>query len=377
MSNNLVFGFDARENIININNTTHDTVNLITPNVEYMTSTYHKPNILPSPSIPTVVDGETKYYAIVGESLSNIQTSDSNTSSHNYYHIRVKNIGKKKIEISNAITIEMKLYINNVIGTTTPNMVFCRRSSYWNGIIFFLTSTTIVLGLGTGGTNRIIFNNNIEYNKWLNFTITVTDVEAKLYLDGDLKETIPESNYTVNLEEVDVNADLLIGSGNPSATGLYTLDGYVQYVKIYNMELTQEQVISNSNEIVPCLTESCNILTPNNYINITSLKKGDIVTTPDNRNVSIIQMFKSSSKNPPTKIKAHLYGKNIPIIDTYLSSNHAYQINGKWLLPKTQNLPIKKSTNNIYYHIQLPNHTTDNLVVNGLITESWDGKLPL
>lgn len=381
--NSLVFGFDARNNTININNTTNDSIDLLEPDVSNtnITSIYHKPSILPDPLLPTTVSGETKYYAMVGESLSNDQTNDNNTANHNYYHIRIKNIGTNNLNISNSITIQIKMFVNQLNGTSSsPNMIFCRRSNYTDGIILFMNQSNIVLGLGTGGANRITFtntftlNNNNNLNKWINLTITVTNTESKLYFNENLEETISSSNYTVNLSNTDVNADLLIGSGNPSAAGLYTLDGYVQSVKIFNTELTSNEINSLTNEDVPCLTDSCNILTPNGYINITNLKENDFVITHDNRKVSIIKILKSISKNPPNKIKSHYYGYNKPIIDTYISDKHAYKVNNKWLIPKDQNLPKKNSINNIYYHLQLQNYSTDHLVINGLIMESWNGK---
>lgn len=155
---------------------------------------------------------------------------------------------------------------------------------------------------------------------------------------------------------------------------VFGLDGYVQTVKIYNTELSSEEVISSSNENIPCLTDSCNILTPKGYVNVTFLKEGDVITTPDNRNLPIIKKLKTISKIKSNKIKAHQYGNNKPIIDTFISDNHRYKINGKWLIPKKQNLDKNQTINNIYYHIKLPNYSTDHLIVNELIMESWNGK---
>lgn len=369
----MVFGFDARDNTININNTTIDTINLIKPD---STGNYHKPSTSGLIN-PGTIDGETKYYAMIGESLSNSQTSDSDIQGHDheYYHIRIDKNNITNLNITSSLTIELKMFVNSIKGTTSPNMIFCRRSSYTNGIILFMNASDIVLGLGTGGSDRITFTNVIPLNEWIHLTITVTESQSILYINGVSQQSISSSEYTINLSNTDVSADLLVGSGNPAAMGLYTLDGYVQHVKFYNHELNSSQVESNSNEDVPCLTDSCNILTPKGYVNITSLKKGNMVTTHDKRNVPIIKLLKSFSKIPPNKIRSHQYGHNLPIIDTYISNHHSYQVNDKWLIPKNQNLPKKQSINNIYYHLQLPNYSTDHLIVNGLVMESWDGKL--
>jgi len=42
-------------------------------------------------------------------------------------------------------------------------------------------------------------------------------------------------------------------------------------------------------------------------------------------------------------------------------------------------LPLQKiwhSNKLLFFHIQLPNYKTDNLLVNGMVMESWDGLSP-
>lgn len=376
MAGNLIFAFDARENAININNLSNDIVNLIEPDV--ITGTYYKPNVLPDPALATTLNDENKFYTMVGESLSGNQTKDDNEINydHTYYHVRIKDIGENGLNITGAITIEMKLYINSLKGSgTNPNMVYCRRSSYSNGIICFLTSASITIGLGTGGTDRIIFNNVIQndgmYNEWVHFVITVTNNDAKLYINGILKQTISSSEYTINLPNTNVNADLLIGSANPSATGLYSLDGSVQYVKIYNAELTQEEVTENNNENVPCFTETCNILTPKGYVNVSYLKVSDLILTSDNRKVKIKKIYKKQSYSRGYIIPANFYGINKPAIETILSANHKYYIKNKCFLPYKDLKYNKKYYT--FYNILLDNYTTDYVMVNNIKMESWDG----
>ena len=133
-------------------------------------------------------------------------------------------------------------------------------------------------------------------------------------------------------------------------------------------------------EGVPCLTQTCNVLTPNGYQNVSSLKEGDIVTTSDGRNVAIQQLLTSkvnAARITPRVIKANAYGKNTPIVDTHLSDNHAYQVNGVWKLPKNEKLTQQWNEKYVtYYHLKLPNYTQDFLVVNGMKMEGWDGLTP-
>jgi hypothetical protein len=128
--------------------------------------------------------------------------------------------------------------------------------------------------------------------------------------------------------------------------------------------------------VIPCLTETCNVLTPNGYVNVSGLKEGEMVITSDDRQVPITRIFKSVSTMLPHLIKAGQYG-SVPMIDTHLSGCHAYKVGNKWRLPKKENLPIEWNSETVtYYHIELPDYYNDHLVVNGLTTESWDGYLP-
>lgn len=134
--------------------------------------------------------------------------------------------------------------------------------------------------------------------------------------------------------------------------------------------------IDDLSVVIPCLTETCNVLTPNGYVNVSGLKENDMVITSDDRQVPIFRIFKSVSTKLPRVIRAGQYG-NVPLIDTHLSDCHAYKVNNKWKLPKEENLQIEWHEDQVtYYHIELPDYYNDHLVVNGLTTESWDGFLP-
>lgn len=182
-------------------------------------------------------------------------------------------------------------------------------------------------------------------------------------------------NNTILINDVSYQYGLLDTKPEITVSGnVYSLTRVMLGSSIYEIE-------NLGPESVPCLTETCNILTPNGYQNVSSLKEGDIITTSDNRNIAIEKIFTSETKTShmmPCVIKAHQYGLNQPIIDTHLSDFHAYNIKGQWKLPKNEKL-LKEwhNGNNImYYHIKLPDYSKDHLVVNGLITECWDGHLP-
>jgi hypothetical protein len=127
---------------------------------------------------------------------------------------------------------------------------------------------------------------------------------------------------------------------------------------------------------VPCLTEETNILTPNGYINITELKKGDIIITDNNRHLQILNIYENimdgNKDTYPCIIPKNSIGNNYPVNDFQISQDHLIKYNNKWILPKLyfQINTTYKTIN--YYHIELENYLTDNLVINnGVVVESF------
>ena len=62
------------------------------------------------------------------------------------------------------------------------------------------------------------------------------------------------------------------------------------------------------------------------------------------------------------------------VFDTDFSDGFPSRKIKHWIKPK--NTLFKKSWNKseiVYYHIELPNYKTDNVICNGVVMESWDG----
>ncbi|ADO67272.1 hypothetical protein crov239 [Cafeteria roenbergensis virus] len=212
------------------------------------------------------------------------------------------------------------------------------------------------------------------------------------YVLGNGEQTIYENNGTYIFIEYDLTTTTTIGPTNfyhilaveevdaasPSAEIIYIYEG--EYTNSDFQPINSFSIDESGLQQIPCLTNTCNILTPKGYQNVSSLNVNDLVITSDNRQVPIEQIFTSKIKAStvtPCVLKAHQYGKNQPIIDTFVSELHAYQVNGIWKLPKNENLTREWNEDIItYYHVKLPNYTQDFLVVNGLTMECWDGLTP-
>jgi len=122
-------------------------------------------------------------------------------------------------------------------------------------------------------------------------------------------------------------------------------------------------VLSNG---LSCLVDNTYIYTPNGYININKLQKGNYVITSNNKKTIIIDIIKTlligNSTNYPYIIPKDGISLNYPKKELYISGNHMIQYNG-WICPKfyfTQDTSYELIT---YYHIKLPNYLTDHLII--------------
>ena len=127
---------------------------------------------------------------------------------------------------------------------------------------------------------------------------------------------------------------------------------------------------------VHCLTEKCQVLTPRGYYFVSDLNIGDEVITSDNRIVRIRKLLKTKSEDLPFIIERNSLGINKPFCDTYISKEHRYYDGIKWTKPIISKLERRwREDYVIYYHLGLENYRRDNIIVNGITMESWDGMI--
>jgi hypothetical protein len=136
---------------------------------------------------------------------------------------------------------------------------------------------------------------------------------------------------------------------------------------------------------IPCLVQGTLIATPKGHVPVDLLYANDEVLTSDGRIVRIINCYrtiidKTTNQNAPYKIPARTFGPFQPN-EILLSPLHAFQIRKNiWEIPlfaatrysQIKQLNIGKPVT--YYHIELPNYFTDNLIANGNIVESYGVK---
>jgi hypothetical protein len=107
------------------------------------------------------------------------------------------------------------------------------------------------------------------------------------------------SNTWYYQETVDINTfsglTLAITFSNTGSNGYYEIENVELNGTVYSGEYrTPNQYnLINTFGSSACLTENCNVLTPNGYINVSTLKINDKILTPDNRIVPIKNIYKS------------------------------------------------------------------------------------
>ncbi len=185
---------------------------------------------------------------------------------------------------------------------------------------------------------------------------------ALLSINNDDPNLVP--SITIN----SLNGEISTTSSTPVNT--YSLTIY----SLGSYNITQISLTVNDGPI-PCLTEDTTVLTPNGYINVTKLRKGDYVITSDNREVEIVKIFKShvigNNKTYPAIIPKNSIASNYPPETFTISQNHLIKYKKNWIYPKLH-FKTDNSKNLIkYYHIKLENYITDHLVINnGVVVES-------
>lgn len=145
---------------------------------------------------------------------------------------------------------------------------------------------------------------------------------------------------------------------------------------------SQTTVLSYTNaSTIPCFVEGTRIVTPVGERAVETLKNGDIIMTADGRKVPVTiystRIKETTETTAPYLIPADAFGSHMPPRDIMLSPKHAIQIRKNvWEIPQfaaERYHSIKKTRigeSVAYYHIELPNYFTDNIIANGAVCES-------
>jgi hypothetical protein len=118
-----------------------------------------------------------------------------------------------------------------------------------------------------------------------------------------------------------------------------------------------------------CLTDMCDVLTPDGYKNVKYIDIGDIVLTEENREVRVKrkthELYIINENTAPYLFMKQTIADNYPLEDILLSGRHLIKYNDKWYIPEKIGIKQLDIYSVNYYHLELENYTTDNIVING------------
>jgi hypothetical protein len=293
------------------------------------------------------------------------------------------------ISLSDLVSGTWQIYNG---GFVTPSIINC----------ITLTSEGYIMVGGTISTSApySIFYYNTISNQWISYgehNTTNADITGSInsiYDDGTVIYAggkLNNYNGIITTTKIISNWENLGSYG--VLKGLINTDTIVYKIIKINTKFYFSGIFDNTNSTnlfglgiydgitISCLTETTNILTPNGYINITKLNIDDLIITDDNRTVPIILIKKNTQllKNSeyPYVILKNTIDSEYPPEDISLSKFHLIKYKNKWIKPQDVEYAFQdKSKNYItYYHIQLPNFITDNLVINGgCVVESYGSR---
>ena len=224
------------------------------------------------------------------------------------------------------------------------------------------------MGYSPYTTNNIDNSNNLVRN--IGSSIAAGSVSLGGYYFNNysiiaITGGVPGSYNTINIDP----SSGTVSTTSGTAPGTYTV--YLYSEGSYNLS-SYTLIVSQA----PCLIDNTMVLTPKGYINVKYLKKGDYVTTSDNRNVKIKHIFssyiaKATETLYPCKIEKNSIAIDYPKNDLYISQNHLINYGNSWILPRLF-FPLDTNRNTFnYYHIKLENYKTDHLVIDdGVVVES-------
>ena len=146
--------------------------------------------------------------------------------------------------MASAITFEMWVNVDAISGTTSPNILFDKRTTTTDGYIGFITSGSVVFRAGTSNVSQLSWPAAFTTGSWMHLVTTIGAAGSVIYVNGNQSYT---SSYSGNFGNINTNANLVIGNISIAATGVSSLNGKVGLFRIYDRVLTSSEVLCRYN----------------------------------------------------------------------------------------------------------------------------------
>ena len=169
---------------------------------------------------------------------------------------------------------------------------------------------------------------------------------------------------------------VIIPTNTQSGQSFATLDAY--HATSTDLDINVNGNVFTTMTFFPaCFQKGTNILTPEGYKPVESLKTGDLVTSAKDTTKSctiksMLRFFGTEANCPLYCLPKDTLGENKPARDLFLSSRHRFQVDGQLRhMICMKDLAVKTNKAHIeYYHIELEN-CFDTVLAEGLEVETF------
>ena len=334
----------------------------------------------------------------------------NNTNTRVAYNVTIKTYLTEftKITVENDIKIDLSNYINTIKDTITTQNKSSLRQYLRRNITKLSSNKTPInadvydklierkyAGFDSSTVEKILYIPNISNE----IVLSKADYEdiinnnKLLHIDADVSSTVV-FNIDSTKHEIELFEDSIKYNNNIYGLGdTVILDTYKYIVVGFgSVSLLGDGIDTqngngngngNSQNNIPCFTKGTRILTKRGYINVEKLTQDDLLILSDKRKVMIRNIYRTivnetTTNTAPYCIKKGAYGRNMPNRDVVLSGMHAFTLKPDvWKIPCVEAKYNKKviqahlGERVEYYHIETDNYLTDNVIVEGMVMETY------
>ncbi len=177
---------------------------------------------------PTYTASEGSYFTLDGGSTSGPGTNDAFGVTDS-----------STLDTMSSISFEMWIYIN-ALQSTSPILLFDKRSASTNGYVGFVNSNGYTFRVGTASPTQLTYSVSPTTGVWQHIIVTVGSGGSKVYRNNS--EVVSSPTYVGNFSNINTATTLRVGDISIAATGVYSFNGRIGLMRIYSGELSASDV---------------------------------------------------------------------------------------------------------------------------------------
>lgn len=245
----------------------------------------------------------------------------------------------------------------------------------------FSSGAGFVIPASLNGINITQVELSTEFQVFGNLYLAKNGTRFTDFLNNPGDNSGDEFNITFDKDTSGVSLNESVSTGD-IITLESSFDGYVRaatedsiFTSPTGEPLLYARITYTSTPEEACFTTTCEILTSGGYVNVKDLKKNSKVLNDRNKECKITKVYNRNIKNTTVyKIKENQFGYKLPNKDTIISKNHGFYNGVIWTYPYLEDCEEVNVEEIDLYNFEIDKSNLNNLIVNGLVMESWDGK---